>query len=82
VVNTMPEKTLDATFDHGDVTGDTVTGTYDDSNALLNRLEGLGISYNDVVGLLETEGLDKFVASWQDLLDHVQEALDAAGKEA
>lgn len=77
VVNTMPEKTLDATFDHGVVTGDTITGTYAASNALLNQLEGLGISYNDVVNLLETEGLDKFVASWKDLLNHVQEALDA-----
>jgi len=82
VVNTMPEKTLDATFDHGVVTGDTVTGSYEESNALLNELEGLGISYNDVVGLLETEGLEKFVASWKDLLNHVQDALDAAGKEA
>ncbi|ALE92080.1 transaldolase [Arthrobacter alpinus] len=82
VVNTMPEKTLDATFDHGVVTGDTITGTYAASNALLNQLEGLGISYNDVVNLLETEGLDKFVASWKDLLNHVQEALDAAVTEA
>ncbi|PYI66238.1 transaldolase [Arthrobacter livingstonensis] len=82
VVNTMPEKTLDATFDHGVVTGDTIAGTYDESNALLNQLEGLGISYNDVVGLLESEGLEKFVASWKDLLNHVQDALDAAGKEA
>lgn len=82
VVNTMPEKTLDATFDHGVVTGDTITGSYEESNALLNQLEGLGISYNDVVGLLETEGLDKFVASWKDLLNHVQVALDAAGKDA
>ncbi len=81
VVNTMPEKTLDATFDHGVVTGDTITGTYEDANALLNQLEGLDISYTEVVGLLETEGLDKFVASWQDLLNHVQDALDAAGAE-
>ncbi|MBP2414568.1 transaldolase [Arthrobacter stackebrandtii] len=81
VVNTMPEKTLDATFDHGVVTGDTITGSYEESNALLNKLEGLGISYNDVVNLLETEGLDKFVASWKELLNHVQEALDAAGAE-
>jgi len=81
VVNTMPEKTLDATFDHGVVTGDTITGSYAESNALLNTLEGLGISYNDVVGLLESEGLEKFVASWKDLLNHVQEALDAAGAE-
>ncbi len=81
VVNTMPEKTLDAAFDHGVVTGDTITGTYEESNALLNKLEGLGISYNDVVNVLETEGLDKFVASWKDLLNHVQAALDAAGSE-
>ena len=81
VVNTMPEKTLDATFEHGVVTGDTITGTYEDSNVLLNQLEGLGISYNDVVALLETEGLEKFVASWKDLLNHVQDALDAAGAE-
>jgi transaldolase len=79
VVNTMPEKTLDATFDHGVVTGDTITGTYDASNEILNQLDGLGISYNDVVGILESEGLEKFVASWKDLLGHVQEALDAAG---
>ncbi|MEV8180953.1 transaldolase [Specibacter sp. NPDC078692] len=81
VVNTMPEKTLDATFDHGVVTGDTITGGYAEANELLNKLEGLGISYNDVVGVLETEGLDKFVASWKDLLNHVQVALDAAGAE-
>ncbi|MHA7304639.1 transaldolase [Arthrobacter sp. TMN-49] len=81
VVNTMPEKTLDATYDHGVVTGDTITGSYEASNALLNQLEGLGISYNEVVKVLETEGLDKFVASWKELLNHVQEALDAAGAE-
>lgn len=81
VVNTMPEKTLDATFDHGVVTGDTITTSYAQSNELLNELESLGISYNDVVTLLETEGLDKFVASWKELLNHVQEALNEAAKE-
>ena len=77
VVNTMPEKTLDATFDHAVIEGDTVTGSYDASNEVLNGLAKLGISYQDVVQLLETEGLDKFVASWQDLVDHVQEALES-----
>ncbi|MFC8304916.1 transaldolase [Specibacter sp. NPDC057265] len=81
VVNTMPEKTLNATFDHGEVTGDTITGSYADANELLNQLEALGVSYNDVVKVLETEGLDKFVASWKDLLNHVQAALDAVGAE-
>jgi transaldolase len=80
VVNTMPEKTLDATFDHGAVTGDTVTRGYDDANATLNALDALGISYNDVVALLESEGLDKFVASWKELLGDVEGALASARK--
>ena len=80
-VNTMPEKTLEATADHGEVTGDTVTGTYAESNALLDSLDGLGVSYSEVVEQLETEGLDKFVVSWGELLETVQTALDSA-KEA
>ncbi|OFI38062.1 transaldolase [Arthrobacter sp. SW1] len=80
VVNTMPEKTLDATFDHGVVTGDTISGTYEEANGILNALEGLGVSYNDVVALLETEGLDKFVASWKELLGDVEGALASARK--
>jgi transaldolase len=75
VVNTMPEKTLDATSDHGTVTGDTVSGTYADANATLDALEALGVSYSDVVALLESEGLDKFVASWKELLGDVEGAL-------
>lgn len=78
VVNTMPEKTLDATFDHGVVTGDTITGTYEEANGVFNALEGLGISYNEVVALLESEGLDKFVASWKELLADVEGALATA----
>ena len=44
-VNTMPEKTLDAVADHGVVTGDSVTDHYGDAAAVLDALEGLGISY-------------------------------------
>ncbi|AMM32642.1 transaldolase [Sinomonas atrocyanea] len=75
VVNTMPEKTLEATFDHAEVTGDTVTGTYAEANAHLDALAELGIDYNDVVAVLESEGLDKFVASWKDLLADVERTL-------
>ena len=81
VVNTMPEKTLDATFDHGVVTGDTISGTYAQANVTLAALEKLGISYNEVVALLETEGLDKFVTSWKELLSDVDGALVNARKE-
>jgi transaldolase len=78
VVNTMPEKTLEAMADHGVVEGDTITGTYEESNEILNQLDTLGISYTEVVDQLESEGLDKFVASWSELLETVQTALDAS----
>jgi transaldolase len=77
-VNTMPEKTLEATADHGIVDGDTITGTYDESNDLLNRLDAIGISYDEIVDKLETEGLDKFVTSWTELLETVEAALVSA----
>ena len=56
------------------------TGTYAEANATLDALEKLGISYNEVVALLESEGLDKFVASWKELLADVEGALAAARK--
>ncbi|RWZ51762.1 transaldolase [Labedella phragmitis] len=78
VVNTMPEKTLDATFDHAEVTGDTVTGAYDEANSVLDALADLGISYDEVTALLEKEGVEKFVVSWNELLDTVTSALESA----
>jgi transaldolase len=75
LVNTMPESTMEAVFDHGVISKDTITGHYEDARALLSQLEQLGIYYDDVVSLLETEGVDKFVASWNDLLETVSKAL-------
>ncbi|MGX5358346.1 transaldolase [Kocuria sp. KH4] len=77
-VNTMPEKTLEATFDHADVTGDTITGAYEESNELLDRIAGVGVSYQEVVEKLEAEGLTKFEDSWAELLETVRAALDNA----
>ncbi|GAA1156643.1 transaldolase [Ornithinicoccus hortensis] len=75
-VNTMPRKTLDATADHGQVTGDAVTGHYDDAQQVLESLEKVGVSYAQVVETLEVEGLDKFEKSWDELLADVQQELD------
>lgn len=75
-VNTMPEATLEATADHGQITGDTVRGTYEQARAELDAVEKLGISYADVVQLLEDEGVEKFEASWNDLLKSTQAELD------
>ncbi|MGQ1836965.1 transaldolase [Kocuria turfanensis] len=77
-VNTMPEKTLEATFDHAEVTGDTITGTYQESTELLDRIAAVGISYQEVVEKLEAEGLTKFEDSWAELLETVRAALDNA----
>lgn len=77
-VNTMPEKTLEATFDHGDISGDTVSGSYDEAREVLAALEDLGISYDEVTAKLEKEGVEKFIVSWNELLDTVSAALEAA----
>ncbi len=74
-VNTMPAGTLDATVDHAELTGDTVTGAYPESQQVLDDLARVGISYTEVVELLETEGVEKFEKSWQELLDTVSEEL-------
>ncbi|WP_037599746.1 transaldolase [Streptacidiphilus rugosus] len=79
-VNTMPEATLDAVADHGVVRGDTVTGEYADAKGVLDKLEALGVSYDDVVQLLEDEGVDKFEASWDELLQAVHTALESHGE--
>jgi len=81
-VNTMPEKTLEATFDHGEVTGNTIAGTYDEANDVLNKIAALGISYDDVTKTLEDEGVEKFIVSWGELLDTVSAALAEAGSKA
>jgi transaldolase len=78
VVNTMPEKTLEATFDHGVIVGDSITGAYAEANGVLDALAGLGISYDEVTALLEKEGVEKFIISWNELLDTVSAALEAA----
>jgi transaldolase len=71
-VNTMPEATIKATADHGELRGDTVHGTYDASRKVLDDLEKLGIAYDDVVQVLEDEGVAKFEASWNELLDTIR----------
>jgi transaldolase len=71
-VNTMPEATIHAMADHGELHGDTVRGTYGEARKVFEDLEGLGISYDDVVRVLEEEGVAKFAASWQELFDSIK----------
>lgn len=78
-VNTMPEKTLQASFDHGVISGDTITGNYADAHAVIDALASVGVDVADVTQVLEDEGVEKFIASWHDLQATVTAALaDAA----
>ncbi|MER5423543.1 transaldolase [Streptosporangium roseum] len=77
-VNTMPEKTLDAEADHGRITGDTIRSFYEDAWNTMAALKEAGIDYDDVVRVLEEEGVEKFEASWKELLATVSAELRKA----
>ena len=75
IVNTMPGATLEAVADHGDIRGDTVTGTYTEAADQVRSLGELGIDLDEVTAALEVEGVEKFDASWAELLATVTEGL-------
>ena len=76
-VNTMPEATLDATADHGHIHGNAIAGTYTESRDIIDRLEAIGIGYDDVIEVLETEGVQKFEDSYAQLAESVKKQLDS-----
>jgi len=75
VVNTAPQPTIEAVAEHGVVRGDTIRGSYVTARASLDALAPLGIDYDDVVRVLEEEGVDKFATSWHELTDLVTSRL-------
>lgn len=77
-VNTMPEKTMMAYADHGVTVGDTITGNYENAQQMLDALAAAGLDMAEIYHILEAEGVDKFIASWNELIADVQVALDKA----
>ena len=75
VVSTMPEATLDAVADHGQIPDDSIHGTYDQSQGVLRELAALGIDYHNVVQVLEDQGVSAFEASWDQLGQRLATAL-------
>ncbi len=67
VVNTMPENTLLALADHGEVPGDQVSGTAETAQRTFDELAEVGIDLDDVFVVLEREGVEKFDTSWAEL---------------
>jgi transaldolase len=76
VVNTMPEQTLRAVADHGRIQGDTIHGTYPAARQVLDDLKAVGVSYDDVVRVLEEQGISKFAASGTELFRDLDTVLN------
>ncbi|HEU4812249.1 MAG TPA: transaldolase [Nocardioides sp.] len=70
-VNTMPEKTMEAFADHGELVGDTVTGRAAEAQQVFDQLAAVGIDFDDVLVVLEDEGVEKFQKSWDELVETV-----------
>lgn len=79
-VNTMPEKTMQAFADHGEVTGDQVSGKAASAQEVFDALAAVGIDLPDVFAVLETEGVDKFKQSWTELVETVEGQMEKAGQ--
>lgn len=77
LVNTMPEKTMMAVADHGVIASDTITGNISSAREFMSELAAAGVDFDDVTKKLETEGVDKFIASWDELVDSVAKALES-----
>ncbi len=75
VVNTMPEATLRAVADHGQIPADSIRDHYDDAQQVLDELQALGIGYADVMQRLENDAVTKFDAAWKQLGEQLASTL-------
>ena len=70
-VNTMPRETIEAVLDHGRIER-TLDRDVDRAHETMHRFADAGVDYDDVVAVLEREGVDKFADSFQKLFDEVE----------
>ncbi len=80
-VNTMPEATLLAVADHGQIRGDAVRDGYAAAHATLEELGRIGVDMADVADTLEAQGVASFAKSWDELIASVTEQLEKSGAE-
>ena len=82
VINTMPETTLRAVADHGQIPADSVRRSYQDARQVLSQLQELGVDYDDVTEDLEKHGLELFDTSWRELSDQLAATFRPPRKES
>ncbi len=80
-VNTMPEATLVAVADHGEVRGDAIRGNYAAAHATMAELGQMGVDIADVAETLETQGVASFEKSWDELIESVTKQIEKSGAE-
>jgi transaldolase len=78
LVNTMPEKTLMAFADHGETVGNSIEPNVEIARSHLAKLNAAGIDLKEVTDLLEKDGIDKFITSWHELIQTVEQALGSS----
>jgi transaldolase len=68
----MPAETIHAFQDHGVVDGATLLEDVAGAERLLRELADAGVDYDDVVAVLEAEGVAKFADSFAELLARIE----------
>lgn len=76
VVNTMPEKTMQAYADHGEL-GTPMEGRGAEGVQILDQIDAAGVDLTDVYQVLEDEGVSKFIISWGELVESVRSAQES-----
>jgi transaldolase len=71
----MPRETVDAVDDHGEIRGDTLCEDVEGAQRVLDAFKEAGIDYDDVVQVLEREGVEKFSKSFDDLIEGLESKL-------
>lgn len=76
IVNTMPEKTLKAISAQGKGTVSITEESIAESHKVMDSLKALGVNIKDVTDKLEADGVAKFIASWDSVIEDVQKGID------
>jgi transaldolase len=74
-VNTMPRDTIEAVEDHGEVRN-AIEEDVEGARKVFEDLKAAGVDYDDVVAVLEKEGVEKFAKSFRDLFSDVEDKRD------
>ena len=77
-VNTMPNETLEAFYDHGEV-GDPLPADGGDVDALLGRFHDAGVDLGALAAKLQSDGASSFVDAWNELIGRIQTQRSALG---